>query len=56
MVSKNLKNLLTRLIIHGVSTLKIRAAVAQAAIDVLQANMDAVVGQRQQALENFQTL
>ena len=30
-----------------------RAAVAQSAIDVLQANMDAVVGQRQQALENF---
>ena len=30
-----------------------RAAVAQAAIDVLQANMDAVVGQRQQALERF---
>ena len=32
-----------------------RAAVAQAAIDVLQANMDAVVGQRQQALERFST-
>ena len=33
-----------------------RAAVAQSAIDVLQANMDAVVGQRQQALENFSNL
>ena len=30
-----------------------RAAVAQAAIDVLEANMAAVIGQRQQALENF---
>ena len=32
-----------------------RAAVNQAAIDVLQANMDAVKGQREQALENFRT-
>jgi len=30
-----------------------RSAVAQSAIDVLQANMDAVIGQRKQALENF---
>ena len=30
-----------------------RSAVAQSAIDVLQANMDAVLGQREQALENF---
>jgi len=32
-----------------------RAAVNQAAVDVLQANMDAVKGQREQALENFRT-
>jgi len=32
-----------------------RAAVNQAAVDVLQANMDAVKGQREQALENFKT-